>query len=82
MNLRDYLHVNRIKISKFAEDINYSRSYITMIANGHLYAGKKLAQIIQKHTKCQVLIEEIIKPKHVRKKIKIFLTNLERKLIC
>ena len=40
IDLREYLFKNRIKISAFADKINYERKYINNIVNGFIHPGR------------------------------------------
>lgn len=60
MNLRDYLHFNRITVTEFAKTVDYSRGHLASIVNGKLKPSKKLARQIEKATNGQVTIEELL----------------------
>lgn len=61
MELRDYLHQNRITQVKFAASIDYIPRTIRLVLSGKR-VGKKLARAIEKATGGQVTIDEVIKP--------------------
>lgn len=60
MDLRRYLFENRITQKQFAESIDYSRAYITLIANGQITkVGRKFARAVQKATNGVVTLEDL-----------------------
>lgn len=59
MQLRDYLHIKRIKIAQFAREVGASRSYITNICNGKIKPGWRLARDIEALTNGSVTINEL-----------------------
>lgn len=61
MQLRDYLHIKRIKIAQFARELGASRSYINNICNGKIKPGHRLAKDIEKLTEGNVTAEELLK---------------------
>ena len=60
MQLRDYLHIKRIKIAQFARDLHATRSYITNICNGKLRPGPRLAKDIERLTEGLVTADELL----------------------
>ena len=54
MKLRFYLFTNKITVTKFAEEVNYARNYINLIANERVIPSKKLIKIIKEKTNGQV----------------------------
>lgn len=50
MDLRDYLHHERIKLYEFANKIGYERSYINRISLGTHKPGRRLAKTITEAT--------------------------------
>ncbi len=67
MELREYLFRNRVEIKKLAEELDYCRHHLSNIANGKAYASFRLAKDIEKATKGQVTVKELINPEKVRK---------------
>jgi plasmid maintenance system antidote protein VapI len=63
VNLRDYLYHNRISVTEFAKNIDYSRGHLTSIINGKLRPSKKLARQIEKATNGEVKAEELLNEK-------------------
>lgn len=63
MELRDYLHKNRIKVAQFCRRINYTPPYLYRIVNQTKMAGDKLARIIEKETNGEVTYAELMNPK-------------------
>lgn len=47
MKLRDYLHLNRIKISQFARSLGYAPGYINVICNEKKLPSARLADAIK-----------------------------------
>jgi len=60
MELRDYLHKNRIKIIDFARQLEYGRTYINEIVNGTKRPGKRLAKEIERQTGGEVTVRELL----------------------
>ncbi len=69
MNLRDYLHFERIKLKTFAESIDMSITHISGYINGRLRVSKKVARNIEKITQGKVTAKEIMKDNPVKKDI-------------
>lgn len=61
MNLRDYLHKERITAKSFAETINYTPDHIRNYIRGSTKLGKKAAILIEKATNGKVTAKEIMK---------------------
>lgn len=61
MNLRDYLHFERIKLKDFAQSLDLSLGHLSAYVNGRLRVSKKVARAIEKVTKGKVKIEEVLK---------------------
>lgn len=61
MNLRDYLHFERIKLKDFAESIDMSVTHISGYINGRLRVSKKVARNIEKATEGKVTAKQILK---------------------
>ena len=57
MNLRDYLHVKRMKCTEFAKLVNYDKNYIQDIAAERKVPGKKFAKIVEIATQGEVPAE-------------------------
>lgn len=57
MELRDYLHKERIKLYVFADKIGYDRTYINKISLGTHTPGRRLAKAIKEATDGQVAYE-------------------------
>lgn len=60
MKLREYLKLNNLTISAFADQIEYSRPHLSRVLTGKLKLGKKLARDIEKATNGQVKAHEIV----------------------
>jgi|LakMenEpi03Aug12_release.lakeMendotaPanAssembly.Ray.scaffolds.fasta_scaffold204368_2 hypothetical protein len=60
MDLREYLFRKRIKITHFAKQINYGRTYVNEIVNGTRKPGKKLALCIEKETNGEVTLVSLL----------------------
>lgn len=50
MNLREYLFRENIKLSQFADSLEYSRGHISGLLNGTRYASKRMVKVIEKAT--------------------------------
>ena len=59
--LKQFLKKKGITITKMAKDIGYSRPYLTTVVNG-APGGKRLAQIIEDWSDCEVLHDSILYP--------------------
>jgi transcriptional regulator with XRE-family HTH domain len=62
MNLRDYLHFERITQADFAKMIGVSRFWMSRVTNGDMPPGKKLAKLIEEKTGGKVTKEEMLFP--------------------
>lgn len=69
MNLRDYLHFERITIKKFAESIDYAPGHLYGYLQGRLKLSKKAARIIERVTVGKVTAKEIMHDNPDKKKI-------------
>ena len=69
MNLRDYLHFERIKLKSFAESIEMSIAHISGYINGRNRLSKKVARSIEKSTEGKVTAKEIMKGNPPKKSI-------------
>ncbi len=58
MNLRDWLYINRITITKFAKSLSVTRDHMSGIINGKYNAGPRLARDIVSATNGEVTVEE------------------------
>jgi len=54
MNLKVYLATINMTEKDFSNLISYNRCYISLIANGRVKPGKKLARIIERATQGKV----------------------------
>jgi DNA-binding transcriptional regulator YdaS (Cro superfamily) len=61
MKLKEYLAMNNISATKFADKCGYNPTYIRSIVSGKP-AGSKLARIINNITDGQVSIDELMPP--------------------
>jgi DNA-binding transcriptional regulator YdaS (Cro superfamily) len=60
MELRDYLHVNKIKKKDFAAKLEYSIPYFGRICEGLKKPSKRLAKAIEIATDGEVTIREML----------------------
>ena len=67
MNLRDWLHFNRITRVKMAKDLDVAPAHIVKIVLGTVEPGTSLAYRIIEYTKGEVTMEEL-RPKALLKK--------------
>jgi DNA-binding transcriptional regulator YdaS (Cro superfamily) len=61
MDLRTYLFHKRMRISDFADSIDYGRVYVGQVVNGRKKPGRKMAEAITKATRGDVTLEELMK---------------------
>ena len=61
MELREYLFRKRLKISDFAKEIGYGRTYVNEIVNRTKKPGKHLARQIEQATNGEVKAEDLLK---------------------
>lgn len=61
MNLRDYLHFQRIKKKDFAKILDVSVALIGGYVNGKIRVSKKVAKAIEKATGGEVSAKEVIR---------------------
>lgn len=54
MELRDYLHVNRLTVKEMADRLRYTRTHLSMIVNGKAFPSPRLAEDIEKFTEGKV----------------------------
>lgn len=69
MNLRDYLHFERIKIKKFADSLELSSSHITNYLHGRNRMSRKVARAIERVTEGKVTAEQIMKDNPLKKNV-------------
>lgn len=62
MNLKSYLESTSISLKQFSEQIKYSEPYLKQIMERKMFAGKKLAGIIENATYGQVKKHEVMRP--------------------
>ena len=60
MQLRDYLHIKRIKKQDFAAKVRYTVGYIGKVVELIKRPGRKLAEDIERVTKGEVTVEEML----------------------
>jgi DNA-binding transcriptional regulator YdaS (Cro superfamily) len=60
MNLRDYLHFNRICVTEFSKKTGISRSYLNIIINRNYRPSIRIAKCIEEATDKQVTALELI----------------------
>lgn len=61
MDLRDYLHFQRISVTEFAQMLGCSRTHLSEIIHGKRIPGKWLAKDIERATNGEVKAEELLK---------------------
>lgn len=62
MDIREFLFMNRMTVSEFAQKLDVCPNHITAIKNGRYRAGKKLARDIEKFSDGHIKAEELRKP--------------------
>jgi DNA-binding transcriptional regulator YdaS (Cro superfamily) len=60
MNLRDYLHFQRITTAEFARRINYYHGTLNEYMRGRVRVSKRLAEVIEKATNGEVTAKEVL----------------------
>jgi len=60
MELRDYLHFNRMSITAFAEIVDVSSDYMRSINKGRLVPSRKLIKVIERATQGKVTAADLI----------------------
>ena len=68
MNLRDYLHFQRMTIQEFADKVGYTRTHLSMIVNDKMNPSARLAKDIERLTNGEVEASQWIKKKKKTKK--------------
>lgn len=63
MNLRDYLHFERISVTEMAKQLQISRSYLNRIVLEQMRPSKQLAKHIELLTNGKVKAKELLKEK-------------------
>lgn len=61
MNLRDYLHFERIKIKHFSDALELSSSHIRNYIHGRNRLSRKVARAIERITNGKVTAKQIMK---------------------
>lgn len=69
MNLRDYLHFERIATKHFAQELDISPTHLYAYLSGRIRISKKLARAIEKKTNGKVTAEEVLKGNPKKNKI-------------
>lgn len=64
MKLKDYLIKNKISITEFSRQLEHSRPHLSKVINGRLIPSLYLAKIIERETKGEVKIIDLIPPKN------------------
>ena len=59
MNLRDYLHINKMTAENMARQLDITGTYLRFIKNGDKIPGKYLAEQIEIFTGGLVTVEEL-----------------------
>jgi plasmid maintenance system antidote protein VapI len=60
MNLRDYLHFERMTQAEFAKKIHYTEQYISAHVNRRINVTKKFAQAVVTATNGKVTMDEVM----------------------
>lgn len=61
MDLREYLFRKRLTVKQLADKLEYSRTHLSQIVNGHIKPSPRLAKSIEKETDGEVTAEELLK---------------------
>lgn len=60
MDLREYLFRKKIGIQQFADELEYSRTHLSLIVHGKSKPSVRLAKAIEKATNGEVKAEELL----------------------
>ncbi len=60
MDLREYLFRERISTQEFAQKLEYSRTHLSLIANGKAKPSLRLAKAIEKETDGKVTVQDLL----------------------
>lgn len=69
MNLRDYLHFERITLKSFCDSIEMSPTHLGGYINGRLRVSKKVARAIERATNGKVTAKQVMKDNPLKKTI-------------
>ncbi len=61
MDLREYLFRNRISIKALADQLEYSRTHLSLIVNKKAHPSARLARDIERATNGEVTAKELLK---------------------
>lgn len=67
MQLRDWIHKEKMKKVDFAKHVNYCAHYITMACGYKKKPSIKFAMIVQNFTKGEVTVEELMNAEYGKK---------------
>jgi DNA-binding transcriptional regulator YdaS (Cro superfamily) len=68
MNLRDYLHFERISLTKFSRSLELTMTHLSGYLNGRIRVSKKVARAIERITEGKVTAEQVMKDNPPKKK--------------
>lgn len=60
MKLDEFIDTRKMTITRLAEEIGYSRSYLTLVLNGHCKPGKKLIKALIQATNGKANLEGLL----------------------
>jgi len=63
MDLKVYLATIDMSIKEFSELIDFNRSYVSLVLNGHRQPSRKFSQVVKELTDGQVTVEDFKKKK-------------------
>jgi DNA-binding transcriptional regulator YdaS (Cro superfamily) len=63
VSLKEYLILNRMSIENFSRLIDFSRNHTSQVINGRKAVTYKMARAIERVTKGQVIMENIVEKK-------------------
>jgi len=67
MNLRDYLHTERLKGAELARLLDIHPVYLYALKNGRMKPGYKLAKRIEMVTGGKITIDDLMEDPHAKK---------------
>lgn len=64
MDLREYLFRKKIGIQQFADELEYSRTHLSLIVHGKSKPSARLAKAIEKATQGEVKASDLLQKKN------------------
>ena len=61
MELRDYLHIKRLRVNEFAKMVDFDRNYISRVKLGHIKPGDKFIRAVERATNGEVTAADLLR---------------------